>query len=132
MDSLLCHTELNKNKCVSRLARRKSHHMATVSVRCLSVCDVRALCPNDWTDQDETWHAGRPRPWPHCVRWKPSSPSRKRAQPPIFGPYLLRPNGYMDQDVTWGSLMLTRFLFKTVIFDESAAVLHKMMHYSYF
>ena len=28
---------------------------------CLSVCDVHALWPNGWTDQDETWHAGRPR-----------------------------------------------------------------------
>ena len=25
----------------------------------------------------------------------------KGAQPPIFGPYLLRPNGCMDHDVTW-------------------------------
>ena len=41
-------------------------------------------------DQDETWHAGRPRPWPHRVRWGPSSRSPKWAQPPIFGPYLLR------------------------------------------
>ena len=106
--------------------------------------------PNGWMDQDETWHAGRPRPWPHCVRWGPSSlspkrgqsppqfyshvccgqmagwikmtlgmevglgpgdtvldvldassPSPKRAQPPIFGPYLLCPNGWMDQDATW-------------------------------
>jgi len=40
------------------------------------VCDVRALWPNGWTDQDETWHAGRPRPWPHCVRWGPSYTSR--------------------------------------------------------
>jgi len=24
----------------------------------LSVCDDRALWPNGWTDQDETWHAG--------------------------------------------------------------------------
>ena len=41
-----------------------------LSDRCLSVCpvcDVRALWPNGWTDQDETWLAGRPRPWPHCV-----------------------------------------------------------------
>ena len=52
-------------------------------------------------DQDETWPAGRPRPWPHCVRWGPSSPSPKEAQPPIYGPYLLQPNGCMDQDVTW-------------------------------
>ena len=68
----------------------------------LSVCDVRALWPNGRTDQDETWHAGRPRPYPHCVRWGPSSPLPKRHSPPtIFGPYLLRPNGCMDQDVHW-------------------------------
>ena len=68
---------------------------------CLSVCNVRALWPNGWTDQDETWHAGRPQPWPHCVRWGPSSPFPKGAQLPIFGPYLLQPNGCMDQDGTW-------------------------------
>ena len=125
-----------------------------LSDRCLSVClscpvcNVHALRPNGWTDKDETWHEGRPRPWPHCVRWGPSSPSTKGAQPPpkfsahiccgqmaawikmplgmelglgpgdfvldgdpappppkghrppICGPYLLRPNGCMDQDVT--------------------------------
>jgi len=38
-------------------------------------------------DQDETRHAGRPRPWPHCVRWGPSSPSAKKgAEPPNFRP----------------------------------------------
>jgi len=36
------------------------------SVRCLS---------------DETWHTGRSRPWPHCVRWGPSSPSPKGTAP---------------------------------------------------
>jgi len=65
------------------------------------VCDVGLLWPNGWMDQDETWHAGRPRPWPHCVRWGPTSPSLKGAQPPVFGPYLLWPNGWMDQDATW-------------------------------
>jgi len=25
-------------------------------------------------DQDETWHEGRSRPWPHCVRWGLRSP----------------------------------------------------------
>ena len=65
------------------------------------VCGVRALWPNGSTDQDETWHACRPRPWPHCVRWGPSSPSPKGHGPPIFGLCLLRPNGCMDQDVTW-------------------------------
>jgi len=28
-------------------------------------------------------------------------PSPKGAQPPIFDPYLLWPNGWMDQDATW-------------------------------
>jgi len=28
-------------------------------------------------------------------------PVPQRGTPPIFGPYLLRPNGCMDQDVTW-------------------------------
>ena len=35
-------------------------------------------------DQDETWHASRPWPWPHCVRWGPGSPSPKGAQPPFL------------------------------------------------
>ena len=25
----------------------------------------------------------------------------KGVEPPIFGPYLLQPNGWMDQDATW-------------------------------
>jgi len=33
----------------------------------------------------------------------PATPSRKKAHPPhlIFGPCLLWPNGWMDQDATW-------------------------------
>jgi len=63
-----------------------------LSVRCLSVCNVRALWPNGWTDQDETWRAGRPRPWPHCVKWgpRPPSPKRGRSHPQIFGPCLFQ------------------------------------------
>jgi len=55
---------------------------------CLSchVCDVGVLWPNGWMDQDETWQAGRPQPWPYCVRWGPSSPSLKAAQPPNLRP----------------------------------------------
>jgi len=75
---------------------------------CLSVCDVRALWPNGWTDQDETWRAGRPRPWSHCVRWDHGDPAVPAPPPPkghspylIFGPCLLRPNGCMDEDGTW-------------------------------
>ena len=53
---------------------------------CLSrpVCNVGVLWPTGWMDEDETWHAGRPRPWPHCVRWGTSSPSTKGRQPPYF------------------------------------------------
>jgi len=76
-------------------------YRTVVCLSVLSVCDVGVLWPNGSTDQDETWHAGRPRPWPHCVRWGPSSPSPKRNNHPIFGPYLLWPNGCMDQDATW-------------------------------
>jgi len=37
------------------------------------VCDVGVLWPNGWTDQDETWHTGRPQPRPHFVTWGSSS-----------------------------------------------------------
>jgi len=64
------------------------------------VCDICVLWPNGRMDQDETWHAGRP--WPgHIVLygefWGDSYPSPNRHNPPIFGPYLLRPNGWRDQ-----------------------------------
>jgi len=54
---------------------------------CLSVCNVGVLWPNGWMDQDETWHAGRPRPWPHCVRWGPS-PLSKSGRSPQFLAYI--------------------------------------------
>jgi len=44
-------------------------------------------------------------PRPHCVRWVrwgSSSPTPKGAQqPPLFGPCLLWPNGWMNRDATW-------------------------------
>ena len=61
-------------------------YRSVVCLPCLSVCNAGALWPNGWTDPDETWHAGRPRPWPHSVRWGPSSPSPEGPLPPIFGP----------------------------------------------
>jgi len=44
-----------------------------------------------------------PRSRPHFARWGPSYPPQRRWQspPPIFGPFLLWPNGWMHQDVTW-------------------------------
>jgi len=86
---------------VSKTVRRM------LSDRCLSclsvcpVCDVGVFWPNGWMDQDEPWHAGRPRPWPRCVRWDPAPLPQKGAEPPIFDPYLLWINGWMDQDNTW-------------------------------
>ena len=71
---------------------------------CLAICDVGVFRPNVWADEDETWHASRPRPRPHCVTWgigDPAHPAQKRAQPPIFGPSPLWPNSWVDQDVTW-------------------------------
>jgi len=41
------------------------------------VCDAGVLWPNG---QDETWHAGRPWPWPHCFRWGPTSSFQKGGQ----------------------------------------------------
>jgi len=79
--------------------------LSDVVLSCLSVClSVCLSCPvlsvtlvYCWTDQDETWHAGRR---PHCVRWGPIS-LPKGAQPPMFGLCLLWPNGWRDQDATW-------------------------------
>ena len=62
------------------------------------VCDVGLLWPNGWMDQDATSCGRRPRLWPHCVRWGPSS--SKGAQPTIFGTCLLWPNGWIHQDAT--------------------------------
>ena len=106
ISSSFLHHLHNLCQCITRFF---NHFWATVCktvrpmllVRCLSVCDVGILWPNGWTDQDETWHAGRPRPWPHCVSWDPAARPPKGHSLPIFGPYLLRPNGCMDQDVTW-------------------------------
>jgi len=87
---------------------------------------VMSVCPWRWCtvarqldDQDETWHAGRPWPRPHCVGWGSSSPRKGAQQPPTFEiygrwlylrpkacvriirvPCLLWPNGWMDQDET--------------------------------
>jgi len=44
---------------------------------------------------------GKPRSSQHCVTWGPSSPLKGAEQSTIFGPCLLWPNGWMDQDATW-------------------------------
>jgi len=53
-------------------------------------------------DQDETWHAGKPRKSALATLCQmETSYPQKWAQPPIFGPCLLWPNGWMDEDATW-------------------------------
>ena len=54
-------------------------------------------------DQDVTWYGARPQPRRLCVKWGPRSPPQKggRAPWPIFGQFLLWPNGWMHQDATW-------------------------------
>jgi len=53
---------------------------------CLSVCNVGVLWPNDWVDQDETWHAGRHRPWPHCIG--DPAPPYQRGTAPQFSAHI--------------------------------------------
>jgi len=48
-----------------------------VCLSVISVCVVDVLWPNGWMYQEETWHGGRPRPWPHCVRWETKLPSKR-------------------------------------------------------
>ena len=67
--------KLAQKRMLHKIARNVSSRSLIGPLSVLSVSDVGVLWPNDWTDKDETWHAGRLRPWP---------------QPPsIFGPYLL-------------------------------------------
>ena len=73
---------------VCKTVRRMLSDRCLSCPACLSVCNVGTLWPNGLTDQDETWHAGRPRPWPHCVRWGPSSPSPKGHSPTQFSAHI--------------------------------------------
>jgi len=75
---------------ISTVKRFALCYRSVVCLSCpvLSVCDVGVLWPNGWMDQDETWHAGRPRLWPHCARWGPSSSSPNGAQPPQFSAHI--------------------------------------------
>jgi len=69
---------------------------------CLSVCDIGILWQNSWMDQDETWHADSPRPRPHCVRWRPSSPQKGHS--PQFSAHVCcghTARWIKNQDATW-------------------------------
>jgi len=94
-----------------------SHFWATVcktvhpmlSVRCLSVCPVLSVLSVTFVHCGQT--VGRVKtklgmqvgigPGHIVLGGDPAPPPLKGHSPPIFGPYLLRPNGCMNQDVTW-------------------------------
>jgi len=79
------------------------------------VCNVGALWPNGWMDQDASWHRGRSRPRRHCVRWGHSFPQRKGAQqPPVFGLCLLWPNNRPSQLLLSSCTSLTKAQTLTV------------------
>jgi len=81
----------------------------TLSDRCLSVClSVQSVLPVTFVNCGQM--VGRIKmklgmqvglgPC-HIVLDGDQLPSPKGVQPPIFGPYMLRPNGCVDQDGTW-------------------------------
>jgi len=54
-----------------------------------------------------TRYGGRPQPRRRCVRRVPSSHYTRGTAPPVFGPYLLWPKGWMDEDATWDGSRLS-------------------------
>ena len=75
--------------------------------------------PNGWTDQDETRHADRPRPWPHCVRWT-QLPLPQRGTAPIFGLYLC---GQMAEWIKMPLGMKVGFDTSDIVLDADPAAL---------
>jgi len=76
------HIVLDGDPAPSPPPKKMGHSTPTVFGPCL-------LWPNSWMDQDVTWYGGRRRPWPHCVRWEPSSPRERgtaATAPPAFQP----------------------------------------------
>jgi len=76
-----------------RLQNGSSYAIGPLSV--CPVCNVGVLWPNGWTDQDETWQAGRPRLWPYCVRCDPGPPPQ-RGTAPQFSAHV-----YCGQTAAW-------------------------------
>jgi len=73
------------------------------------ICGPRVMWPNGWMDQDAIWYGGRPRPSPHCVRWGPSSPVKKRHSSPQFSVHVLWPNGRPSQLLPSTCLAIVQF-----------------------
>jgi len=75
-----------------------------LSVRSLSVCPVCTLvyCGQTvgWIKMKLGMQAGLG-PGYTVLDGNPAPPPPKGHSPPIFGPYMLWPSGWMDQDATW-------------------------------
>jgi len=81
-----------------------------LSVRCLSVLSVCPVCLSvtlvycgqtvGWIKMKLGTQVGLG-PGHIVLGEDTAAPPPKGHSPPIFGPYLLQPNGCMDQDVTW-------------------------------
>ena len=65
------------------------------------------LWPDGSMDQHATWHVGRSRPRPHCVRWGRSSPTTNRDGAPHFRPISVVAKRRMDEDSTWYGIDLS-------------------------
>jgi len=77
-----------------------NHCLSCLSV-CLSVTLVYCRQAVGWIKM-KLGVGGRPQPWPHCVRWGPSSPPLKgHSLHPLFCPCLLWPSSSMEQNATW-------------------------------
>ena len=84
--------------------------------RCRSAKQVGLQMYKVFTTCRQNYHLYRR----HCVRWGPSSPSKRSIAAPaqLFDPSLLWPNGWTDQDATWyGSR--PRFRRRCVRWDRS-------------
>jgi len=85
-DHPIQHWAVELSSLVGRFALCYQTFSVCLSGLSCTVCDVGVLWPNGRMHQDETWHTGRPWPWPHCVGWGPSSPSPKMGRAPNFRP----------------------------------------------
>jgi len=73
----------------------------------LSVCDVGVLWQNGRTDQNGTYSMEVGLGPGHIVLVGDPAPLPKKGpEAPIFGPFVLWPNGWMDEDATWNEVDL--------------------------
>ena len=99
-----------------------SDRCLSVCLSILSVCGVGVLWPNGWMVQDATWYGGRPRPRRLCVRWGPSSPPKKGAEPPSqFSAHVYCGHGRPSQ------LLLSSCWFYRRIFNWFSAGLSRLV-----